>query len=188
MASGQREDPILGFNFQVSLMESSSSLGGAVTTVAFGNVIDNPIAGFNECSGLEMSMDIEEYEEGGKNGTVLKFPTRAKWNNITLKKGLTTSAELWDWFFGFVEGRGERKDGVVTLLNSEQKTHTAWHFVRAIPIRYTAPTLNAQQNNVAIESLELVHEGLYQLSGARGLAAAVSEAASAVGDLAKKNF
>jgi phage tail-like protein len=186
MTSGKREDPVLGFNFQVSLMESSSSMGGAVTTIAFGNVIDNPIAGFNECSGLEMSLDVEEYQEGGNNGTVLKFASRAKWSTITLKKGLTTGTELWDWLYGFVEGRGQRKDGVVTLLDSEHNTHTAWHFVRALPIRYSAPALNAQQNNVAIESLELVHEGLYQLSGARGLAAAVSGVASAASDLAKK--
>ncbi|MGR9072435.1 MAG: phage tail protein [Gammaproteobacteria bacterium] len=188
MADGKREDPVRAFNFQVSLMESSSSLGSAVTTIAFGNVIDKPVAGFNECTGLEMSLDIEEYQEGGNNGTVLKFPSRAKWSNITLKKGLTTGTDLWDWFFGFVEGRGERKDGVITLLDGEFKTHTAWHFVRAIPIRYTAPSLNAQQSNVAVESIEIAHEGLYQLSGARGLASAVSAVASAASDLAKKIF
>ena len=183
-----REDPVLGFNFQVSLMESSSSLGNAVTTVAFGNVIDKPSAGFNECTGLEATLDVEEYEEGGNNGTVLKFPTRAKWNNITLKKGLTTNSDLWDWYYGFVEGRGERKDGVITLMTAEQEVHTAWHFVRALPVRYTAPTFNAQQNNVSIESIELAHEGIYQLSGSRGLASAVSEAAGAISNVANKIF
>jgi phage tail-like protein len=163
-------------------------MGQAVTTVAFGNLIENPIAGFNECTGLEMALDVEEYAEGGNNGTLLQFPTRAKWNKVTLKKGLTRGTELWDWLYAFIEGRGERKDGVVTLLDSAHNTHTAWHFVRAIPTRYTVPPLNAQQSNVAIESLELAHEGLYQLSGARGLATAVAGVTKAASGLAKKIF
>ena len=188
MGTDKREDPLLSYNFQISLTDSSSSTLAAVTTVALTNVIDKPIGGFSECTGLEMSMDIEEYEEGGNNGTVLKFPTRIKWNNITLKKGLTTSTELWDWFFGFVEGRGVRKDGVITLLNAEHEAHTAWQFFRGLPVKYTGPTFNASQSEVVVESIEFAHEGLYQMSGARGLAKAIAGAASAISDAASSIF
>ncbi|MCP4304296.1 MAG: phage tail protein [bacterium] len=183
MPPDKREDPLLGYNFQISLLDSSSSLAKAVTTIALSSVIDRPVGGFSECTGLEMSLEVEDYMEGGNNGTVLKFPGRVKWANITLKKGLTNNTVLWDWFYDFVEGRGKRKDGVITLQNEKHEPHTAWGFRHGLPLKYAGPQLNAGQSNVAVESIEIAHEGLYQLGGARELAQAVSGAAGAIKSL-----
>ena len=89
MSTDTREDPVLGYNFRISLVESASTLAQAVTTVAFSSVLSPPVAGFSECTGLESSLEVHEYMEGGKNGLVHKFPTRVKPANIVLKKGLT---------------------------------------------------------------------------------------------------
>lgn len=180
---GKREDPVLAYNFTISLLNSSSSLAKAVTTIAIGSVIDEPVGGFNECSGLEMSLEVEEYNEGGNNGTVLKFPSFVKWQKLVLKSGLTRGTVLWDWFYGFVEGKVQRKDGLITLHNEKHEAHTVWGFKRGLPVRYQGPQLNAQQSNVAFESIEIEHEGLYQLPGASGLSQAVSSAAEGIASL-----
>jgi len=174
-----RDNPLLGYNFRIALLESSSSLSLNVATIALQNLTDSADGGFSECSGLEMSMEIEEFREGGNNATVLKFPTGIKWNDITLKKGLTLGTELWDWFDGFVQGRGERKDGVITLHNESQLPQVAWGFRRGLPIKYTGPTMNATSNEVAIESIQIAHEGLYQIKGlgaAAGIVSAIGNA------------
>src|SRR6266542_4544118 len=116
-AVGLRTDPLLSHNFLVRLIDSSSSLASNVLSAA---IFDVALAGFSECTGLEMSLDVEEYKEGGRNGEVLKFPTRVKWSNITLKKGIGKATELWDWHYGFVAGRGKRRDGVIVLQDARQ--------------------------------------------------------------------
>jgi phage tail-like protein len=119
-----------------------------------------PVAGFSECSGLELALDIEEYKEGGNNGTVLRFPTRAKWTNLRLKRGIALSDDLWQWHYGFVQGTGTRRDGVVTLLDEQHNPVKAWSFKRGIPVKWTGPTLNATQSQVAFEEIEIAHEGM----------------------------
>jgi phage tail-like protein len=169
---GARSDPLKGYNFLVSLLDSSSSLALA-TTLALPGMMDVPMGGFSECTGLEMSLDVEEYKEGGRNGTILKFPTRVKWTNITLKKGVASSTTLWDWLYGFVEGRGRRRDGIIILQNDLHIPNNIWQFRRGLPVKYTGPSLNASQNNVAIESIEIAHEGIFQLPPV-GLGSAVA--------------
>jgi phage tail-like protein len=168
-----RADPVLGHNFLISLVASGSMLAQA--TALLGAIGDNLVGGFSECSGLEMSLDVEDHEEGGRNGEVLKFPTRVKWSNITLKKGLGLSNDLWKWHYSFVEGRGRRRDGMIVLQDSRRLHHNVWYFRRGLPVKYSGPSMNAGQNNVAIEALEIAHEGLTQLpSVGLGIAAAES--------------
>ena len=76
MASAQRQDPVLAYNFRISLVDSSSSLAESAVTVTIGSAFEEPDAGFNECTGLEMSLEVEEYMAGGNNAAILKFPTR----------------------------------------------------------------------------------------------------------------
>ncbi len=168
MTADQRDDPFRGYNFQISLLDSSASAAPALTTGIFSSANNRSVGGFSECSGLEMSLEVEDYMEGGNNGTVLKFPTRVKWEHITLKKGLTTSTELWDWFNGFVQARGLRKDGLITLKNEMQEPRVVWGFRRGLPLKYSGPSLNAGQSEVAIESIEIVHEGLFQMNSVVG--------------------
>jgi phage tail-like protein len=153
--TGQRNDPFRAYNFLVTLVDSSSSLGAVLSAIQ--NVA---LGGFSECSGLEMTMDPEEYKEGGVNGTILKFPNRIKWSNIKLRRGMTYADNLWNWHYSFVEGRGVRRDGVVVLQNDLQTPVKIWSFTRGLPVKWTGPTLNAAQSQVAIEELEIAHEGL----------------------------
>ena len=161
-ATALRRDPLLNHNFLISLLDSSSALArpGAVSLAA---ILEVTVGGFSECSGLEMTMQVEEYKEGGNNGQVLKFPGRVAWSNITLKKGIGTNTALWDWHYGFVEGRGRRRDGIIMLLDDLHHPNTIWRFHGGLPVKYTGPALNAKENNVAIEALEIAHEGISQL-------------------------
>lgn len=161
MAVALRNDPVLGCNFLVSLIDSGSTLaavGSAVQAAVLG--------GFSECSGLESSLQVEEYKEGGRNDAVLKFPTRAQWGNITLKRGVTADAGLWEWYYGFVRGRGRRRDGLIVLQNDARLPVAVWRFCRGLPVKWTGPGMNAAQNAVAVESLEIAHEGLTWVSAA----------------------
>ena len=159
---GIRTDPVLNHNFVISLLDTSSTLSMA-KSIALSAIFDILAGGFSECSGLEMSLQVEEYKEGGRNGETLKFPTRVTWSNITLKKGIGAGTALWDWHYGFAEGKGKRRDGVIALLNDLHLPNNIWYFHRGLPVKYTAPPMNASQNNVAIEAIEIAHEGIYQV-------------------------
>jgi phage tail-like protein len=161
---GFRADPPLTHNFLISLIDTSSG-GSKAGSIILSAVLDAAVGGFSECSGLEMSMQPEEYKEGGGNGCTLKFPSRVTWSNITLKRGVGAWPTLWDWHFGFTKGEGKRRDGVITLFNDLHLPTNVWYFQRGLPVRYVGPTLNASQNNVAIESIEIAHEGIYQVPG-----------------------
>lgn len=178
-----RRDPVAGYNFEISLLESDSSIGSALTTVALSTALGSPVAGFSRCSGLEVTLEIEPYKEGGNNGTVLQFPTRASWSKLTLERGLALTTDLWDWFYSFVEGNGHRRDGIITLRDAAGEPHTVWGFRRGLPARYGGPSLDAMQSAVAIETIEIAHEGLYQIPGVTALGAAVGAAADAIGTL-----
>jgi phage tail-like protein len=182
MSIDARLDPVMACNFRISLLDSTSSLS-AVATVALSSVLSHPAGGFSECTGLEMALDVQEFMQGGGNDTVLKFPTRIKPTTLVLKRGLTTKTDLWLWFYGFVRGVGRRRDGLVIVQNAAHDPHTVWGFRRGLPVKYAGPQLSASHSAVAIESIEIAHEGLYQMAGAGPLAQAVSEAAGAVAGL-----
>jgi phage tail-like protein len=150
-----RLDPVLAHNFLISFVDSTSVLA----SIASG--VQGPVVGgFSECSGLEGSVQVEEYREGGNNSTTLKFPGRMNWSNLTLKHGVTVNTGLWNWFSQYKSGRGKRRDGLILLQNDELVPVAVWRFVRAFPVKWTGPQLNAAQSSVAIESLEIAHEGL----------------------------
>lgn len=174
-----RTDPLLNHNFLISLIDTSSLLS-VIGTIA-SKVLDSAVGGFSECTGIEMAMAPEEYKEGGRNGGLLKFPTRVTWSNLTLKRGLANSTELWDWHYGFAIGEGKRRDGMITLLDEQRSTRCIWYFTRGLPIKYSGPALNATQNNVAIETIEIAHEGLYQVGGLGTISGAIGAIAGLVG-------
>ena len=161
-AVATRLDPLLNHNFVVSLLDSTSVLAPAAPP-ALAGILDTAAAGFSECSGLDLTIQPEEFKEGGQNGSVLKFPSRVTWTNLTLKRGVTESTALWDWHFSFVEGRGKRRDGIIVLLDSTRTPRQAWYFRRGLPVKYSGPSLNATQSSVAIEAVEIAHEGLHQI-------------------------
>jgi phage tail-like protein len=173
---GLRSDPLLAHNFLITLVDSSSSL---TLKSASSAIADIALGGFSECSGLETTLDVEEYREGGRNGEVLQFPTRVRWSKLTLKKGMGAGTDLWDWHYGFVVGQGRRRDGVIALMNELQLPSHIWYFRRGLPTRYSGPSLNATQSAVAIETIEIAHEGLFQIPGIGFGGAAASAAVGA---------
>lgn len=146
--------PPMGYNFAVTLVDSTSAPGN------FAAGIGAASAGFSEVSGLETKIDVEEYKEGGRNNAILKFPSRINQTPLTLKRGIARSNELWDWHEGFMNGRGTRKDGIIVLLDEQQEPVRAWAFRRGLPVKYSGPSLKATANDVAVESVEIAHEGL----------------------------
>lgn len=162
--TGVRLDPLLSHHFMVSLVDTSGGLG-VVTSLLANGIGHVALGGFAECSGLEMTMQPEEYKEGGRNAEALHFPGRIGWSNLGLKKGMGPSTLLWDWLYGYAQGRGRRRDGMVMLLNEQREPAHIWFFRRGMPVKYGGPALNAAQSNVAIETLEIAHEGLYQVPG-----------------------
>ncbi len=151
-----RNDPLSVFNFYLTLIDASNVLGTLISAA-----LNYAVAGFSECSGLDATMEVMEYKEGGVNDYVHKFPTRASHGNITLKRGVIYLADdLWNWHQGFVQGAGTRKDGLILLLDDSRAPAKVWKFKRGIPIKWLGPSLNATQSGVAIESLEIGHEGL----------------------------
>jgi phage tail-like protein len=157
-------DPFRGFNFVVGLVDTSSFLsflGSALGSIAQ--------AGFSECSGLDMSLDVEEYKEGGNNGTVLKFPSRVKWGNLRLKRGITFDNDLWLWHYNFSQGTGTRRDGMIALQDERHNLAIVWTFTHALPVKWTGPSFNAGQSQVAFEEIEIAHEGLMAWSLGGGI-------------------
>ncbi|MDX2240721.1 MAG: phage tail protein [Leptolyngbyaceae cyanobacterium bins.302] len=115
-------------------------------------------AGFQECSGLSSEVQVIEYREGGDPINVRKVPGTAKYSDITLKWGMTDSHELYDWHLTAVNGRLERKNGSVIVLDDGGQEKIRWNFFGAWATKYAAPDLNAKGNDVAIETLTICCE------------------------------
>lgn len=165
--------PVGGFNFNVRLLDTAKPGTALLTTVA-----PPPGGGFSECVGLESTMQVEEYREGGRNDGVLKFPGRIAGANIRLKRGVAISTDLWKWHEAYLRGTGKRRDGVIELLDDGGDVVGTWRFRRGIPIRWVGPNLVAGQSSVAVEELEIAHEGLKVQS-----LGVVGEIASTIGSI-----
>jgi phage tail-like protein len=139
--TGDRNDPYSAFNFLVEI--------DGVT-----------VAGFAEVGGLTTETDIVEYRNGDEDITVRKLPGKAKYTQISCKRGYTKSRELWEWRRLAITGRTERKSGTIQLLDEARQPALKWNFREAWPSKWEGPALNAKNNEVAIETLEIAHEGL----------------------------
>ena len=121
------------------------------------------VAGFTECSGIQAEAEVMEWLEGGENTTVLKFPGRTKYANITLKHGFTDSTKLWTWFTKVLKGTPERKPLTIIMFDSQGKRKRTWNFNRAFPVKWQGPALKSSGNEIAIETVEFAHEGLLEI-------------------------
>jgi phage tail-like protein len=180
MATGTRRDPLLGFNFSVELLASKSADGPGTGTIALSTAGTRSYAGFSEVSGLELTMQVEDYDAGGNNVATLKFPGRIRWSNLTLRRGVVgrrdplDDTDLWTWFNDYLEGRGARKDGLITLLTPDGKPAHVWSFRRGLPAKWTGPALNAGRSEVAVEAIEIAHEGLRREDAGGALGSAIA--------------
>ena len=116
--------------------------------------------GFREASGLDSSQDPIEYREGTDELHAKKLPGLNKSSNISLKWGITDDTQLWEWRKKSIDGKVERKNGSIVLYNDAGEEKIRWNFVEAWPTKWTGPSFNATGNEVAIETLEIAHEGL----------------------------
>src|SRR5947209_10870712 len=130
----------------------------------FGLEFQGQVTGaFRECTGLGSENEVVEYKASGPKGeqVIKKVPGRLKWNNITLKRGITDSMDMWTWRKLVEEGKmtDARKNGTVTMFNQKGEAVAKWDFFNAWPSKLSGPSANAGSNEVAIEELELAHEG-----------------------------
>lgn len=120
--------------------------------------------GFSEVTGFDASIDVIEYREGDMVTTPMKLPGLKKYGNITLRQGLADSMVLYDWIIAGVDGAVQRKTITITLLDEEEAPAASWQVINAWPMHYTAPDFNATASEVAIETLEIAHEGMTRVS------------------------
>jgi phage tail-like protein len=118
-------------------------------------------AAFTEVTGLDAEVEVIEYREGSEPlSSSRKLPGRVRYGNVTLRRGVGPSRDLWDWWKTVADGHAERRNVAIVLLDDSKQAVKRWLVRNAFPAKYEAPDLNAKGNEVAIETLELAHEGL----------------------------
>lgn len=124
--------------------------------------IDGLDAGsFSEVSGFDATIDVVEYRAGDDPAiTPTKLPGLIKYGNITLKWGAAETMVLYDWLIDITEGTIEKKTVTLTALDEEGSPAASWRCINAWPVKYTAPDFNGTASEIAIETVELAHEGL----------------------------
>jgi phage tail-like protein len=120
-----------------------------------------PSSAFKSVSGLAAEVEVIEYREGSDNVTSpRKLPGRVRYPNVRLSRGLTKSHDLWDWWETVLNGTVERRDVAIVLLDDSRNAVLRWVLRDAWIARFEAPAdLDATGNEVAIETIELAHEG-----------------------------
>ena len=142
MTNAKRTDPYVALNFRVE--------------------IDGLTVGsFSECSGLTAEVNVVEYREGTDTSlTTRKLQGLQKYSTITLKRGYTQNTELWNWYRNIVNGVADRRNGSIILMDEERNDVMRWSITNAWIRKIEGPAFKADGNEVAVESVELVHEGL----------------------------
>jgi phage tail-like protein len=146
-----RDNPYGAFNYIVAL-------GGTQGDGSEGTVI----GGFSDVSGLGMEVSYSEYRNGNeKFNTVRKVPNTHKVDDITLKRGLVGSEDLFAWLKGVRDGTADSRQITITLLDEARQTVAMWAIRNAQPKKWTGPTLAAKGGGeIAMEELTLCHEGI----------------------------
>ena len=146
-----RENPYSAFNFLVGL-------GGDQGDGAAGSIV----GGFSEVSGLGIDVEYAEYRNGNEMfNTSRKVPGTHKLDDITLKRGLVGSADLFEWLKTVRDGTPDPRTVTITLLDEAREAVASWVVRQAQPKKWTGPTLTAKGGgDVAMEELSFVHEGV----------------------------
>ena len=121
------------------------------------------VAQFKECSGLKSSTAIVEIEEGGQNHRVHKMPGQSRWENITLKSGVSSRTYLLNWRNEILNdefSKEKRRNGAVVMYNLQMEEVRRFNFINAWPVSWEGPSLNADGADIAIETVVLAHHGI----------------------------
>jgi phage tail-like protein len=138
--AAQRNDPYKAFSFLVE--------------------IDGlPMAAFSEASGLESETAVIEYRTGDEYLT-RKLPGLTRFANIVLRRGITQDRGLWDWRQNIVDGNPDRRNGMIKVLDDQRNEVLRWNFRNGWICKWEGPAFDAKSNEVAIETIEIAHEGL----------------------------
>jgi phage tail-like protein len=147
-ASESVRDPFIAFNFSIEIR---------VEGVAE-QICD---AAFSECDGLEMTMDVKTIREGGNNGKQIRLTGPYNYGNVTLKRGMTSTFDLWKWLDLMLTQPNLRANADVIIFAPDHTTVRArFRLTRCVPIKLKAPPLNAKDGMVAVEELQLAYESL----------------------------
>jgi phage tail-like protein len=142
-----RNDPYPAYNFEV-IVAGISDDGASVK------------GSFSEVSGLDAEIVPIEYRIGSEPNRVRKLPGLNKFSNIVLKRGIIGDLAFWNWLVHAMQGNVQRTTVTIVLLDENRNPVMRWNFVRAWPCKWTGPVLNAKSNEIAIETLEICHEGI----------------------------
>jgi phage tail-like protein len=138
-----REDPLVGFHFALDVQGTVKGY-------------------FTEVSGIGSESEIAEQKVVSEKGVqvVLKVPARLKWGDITLKRGLTSSLDLWKWRKQIEDGdvKGARKNGSIIMFDQSLKPIAQWDFKNAWPSKITGPAPKSDGNDIQLEEMTIVHE------------------------------
>lgn len=140
--------PFTSFNFSVEI-----SRGGQSDQLVS--------AAFQECDGLELTMDVKTIREGGNNGRQIRLTGAFNYGQVTLKRGMTENFDLWDWVTETLHNPSLRAEAEVVMLAPDgQAKRASFLLSRCLPVKLKAPPLNAKDGVVAIEELQLAYESL----------------------------
>ena len=134
-------DPGLGLRFRVTI-DGQTSLGN-----------------WTKCEGLEVEYDIHEYEEGGQNGYVHRIPGRAKYQNIRLARPVDPSSIQVATWLASIQAVVKRQTAQIQVMDGAGSVVAMWNLMGVFPAKWTGPNLDVTSNEVATETLELVHNG-----------------------------
>jgi phage tail-like protein len=137
------ENPLVGFHFAIEIQ-------GVVTGY------------FTECGGLGSEHEIIEHKVVTEKGNevIMKIPGRLKWENITLKRGITKNMDIWKWRKEIESGNVDtsRHDGSVVMFDQTLTEVARWNFLRAWPVKVSGPQPKSDSNEIGIEELTIAHE------------------------------
>ncbi len=115
--------------------------------------------GFQSVTGLDVTLDTEDFLAGGENRFTYKLPKQASYSNLVLKRGLVDNEDLINWCKdAFYNQKIELKDIVISLLKDDKTPIASWKVINAYPKKWSLSELNAQNNAIAIETLELQYQ------------------------------
>jgi phage tail-like protein len=142
-----RPDPYAGYSFLMTVNGVSDD--GSATA-----------GSFSEISGIEVEIAPIEYRNGSELNTVRKMAGLVKYTNLTCKRGVTGDLNFWNWILAGINGQVQRADGSIVLRDEAHAEVMRWNFRRAWPCKFTGPGLNAANNEIAIDTMEICHEGI----------------------------
>lgn len=153
-------EPITGLRFHVTLLPGDAWLPAA----ALSQLALVTAGAFTEVTGLSGSLEVKTYPEGGRNDYQHNLPVRHSWEKLVLKRGLVRGTSLWSWYRAGLQGQlGARRDGTIVLFDAQLQPAIVWTFRGGLATKWSGPELNAAGNAIAIESLEITHNGIDEL-------------------------